>query len=551
MERTIDSLSRRALVTVGGAGLLAQARAAAQPEPAIRGARIYNVRDFGAQGDGRTLDTAAVQAAIDKCNQDRGGTVIVPAGDFMVGTLELKSHVTLHVAASGRLLGSGKPEHYSAGKGVPPGNGNVVLLYAVDADNVTIEGRGMIDGHGDLFYTGRGDNTGPGGNRAEGYVARPHLAIFYRCRNLLVRDVFFTRSAYHCMRILECRYVHLDGVRIHNRVNLNNDGFHINSSQYVNIANCNIACQDDACALFGSNRFVTVTNCTFSTRWSIFRFGNGESADIAISNCVIYETYGCVIKIRIGAGARIENVSFSNLVMNNVTGPISIGLDSTSRRAGEAPPANPRPNGVVRNLMFNGIRATVVSEGRQFADMPFKSNFRPGETRTSITLNGVGSEFLEGISFQDVHVTYGGGGTAEEAARRDVPKMAGEYFELGTLPAYGMYARNVRGLSMNNVRFEVATPDLRPAMVFDHVEGAALNGFSAQGNPHAESLLRFIDSRDVLLTAPRVLTPAAVFARVEGAANQGITIEGGDLSKAAEAVAFAGGGSGQSVKVRE
>jgi len=376
-----------------------------------------------------------------------------------------------------------------------------------------------------------------------------------------VRDVFFTRSAYHCMRILECRYVHLDGVRIHNRVNLNNDGFHINSSQYVNIANCNVTCQDDACALFGSNKFVTVTNCTFSTRWSIFRFGGGEAENITVSNCVIYDTYGCVIKMRFGAGSQIENVAFSNLIMNNVTGPISVGLDSTPRRPaqpqtapGAAPtpaaPANPRPKGIVRNLMFNGIRATVVSEGRQFVDMPFRNNFRPGETRTCITLNGVGDEFLEGITFNDIHVTYGGGGTAEEAARRDVPKMAGEYFELGTLPAYGMYARGVRGLSMSNVRFEVATPDLRPAMVFDRVEDASVTCFSAHGNANAESLLRFSDSRDILLTGCRVLTPAAVFLQMEGAGSEAIVVDGGDLSKAAKALAFVSGADSKAVKLR-
>src|SRR5258708_4509561 len=103
------------------------------------GARIYNVRSFGAKGDGQTLDTAAVQAAIDACTKENGGTVLVPAGDFVVSTLELKSNVTLLLAAQGRLLGSSKPEHYSAGKGVPPGNGNIVLLYAVNAENVTIE----------------------------------------------------------------------------------------------------------------------------------------------------------------------------------------------------------------------------------------------------------------------------------------------------------------------------------------------------------------------------------------------------------------------------
>ena len=254
--------------------------------------------------------------------------------------------------------------------------------------------------------------------------------------------------------------------------------------------------------------------------------------------------------MRFGAGSRVENVAFSNLIMNNVTGPISIGLDSTSRRTGQPPPANPRPNGIVRNLMFNGIRATVLSEGRQYADMAFRNNFRPGETRTCITLNGVGEEFLEGIAFNDIHVTYGGGGTAEEAARRDVPQTAGEYFELGTLPAYGLWARNVRGLTLNSVRFEAATPDLRPAMVFERVEDAAVNGFSSQGNASAVSVLRFNDSRDILLAACRVLTPAAVFLHLEGARNQGITVDGGDLSKAAKPLSFSGGADSQAVRLR-
>lgn len=535
-----DSSRRRWLAALPAAAtvpLFAQAPAAGS------GARIFNVRDHGAKGDGQTLDTAAVQAAVDACAADRGGVVLIPAGDFLVGTLELKSNVTLRVAAAGRLLGSGKSGDFSAGKGVPPGNGNVVMLYAVNAENVTIEGPGTIDGQGQLFYTGKGDNTGPGGNSAEGYRERPHLGIFYRCRNLVVRDVFLTRSAYHCVRILECRYVRLDGVRIHNRVNLNNDGFHLNSNQYVNIVNCNIQCQDDACALFGSNQFVTVTNSSFSTRWSIFRFGNGESENITISNCLIYDTYGCAIKIRVGAGARLENVSFANLVMRNVTGPISIGLDSNYRRAANA---TPRPKGVIRNLTFQNIRASVVAVGGQYADMPFKNSFRPGETRSCITLNGVGDDYLEGITFNGVHVTYGGGGTADEAARRDVPKMAGEYFEVGTLPAYGLYARNVRGLSLTDVRFEVVEPDLRPAMVLDHVHDATVNGFAAQGNAKAE-VLRCSDCEDVLVTAAKVLTPAAAFVQVDGAGNRGITIDGGDIGQAAEAVR----GEGKSaVKVR-
>jgi hypothetical protein len=510
------------------------------------GARVYDIRNFGAKGDGTTLDTAAVQAAIDACANEGGGTVIVPVGDFVIGTVELKSHVTLHVTSKGRLLGSPNIEHYAAGNGIPRSNGNIVLLSAANAENVTIEGAGTIDGNGAKFYTGQGDNTGPGGDPSQGYFQRPHLAVFYRCRNLRIRDVFLTASAYHCARILECRDVHLVGVRIHNRVNKNNDGFHINSSHYVHIANCDVACQDDACALFGSNKFVTVTNSTFSTRWSVFRFGGGEPENITVSNCVIYETYGCPIKMRFGSRSRAENIMFSNLILKDVTGPISIGLDSRARRAADT--GEPRPRGIVRNIAFHGIRATVVAAGRQHQDLPFESSFRPGETRTCIVLNAVGEDVLENISFDDVHVTYEGGGTAEEA-HAEVPAIAGEYFEIGTPPAYGLYARNLRGLTLHNVRFEVTNPDRRAAIIFDGVADATVNGLSAGGNPQSDSVVRFRESRDILITAPRVLSPAAVLLRVEGAASKGITIDGGDITKAAKPLDFADGAQESAVKL--
>jgi hypothetical protein len=146
-------------------------------------------------------------------------------------------------------------------------------------------------------------------------------------------------------------------------------------------------------------------------------------------------------------------------------------------------------------------------------------------------------------------VTYGGGGTAEEA-QREVPQVAGEYFEIGTPPAYGLYARNVRNLSLNNVRFEVENPDLRPAAVLDHVSDVAITGFAAQGNEGAKSVVRMIESHDVLVTAPRVLRAAAAFLEVEGAGSKGIVLEGGDLSKAESKVVSAAGAANDAVKVR-
>ncbi|HEX7903193.1 MAG TPA: glycosyl hydrolase family 28 protein [Chitinophagaceae bacterium] len=516
------------------------------------GARIYNVRDYGAKGDGKKLDTKAIQSAIDKCFADKGGTVLIPAGDFLSGTVELKSNVTLHIAAGGKLLGSPKREDYTAGKGVPPGNGNIVFLFAVNVQNVSIEGKGTIDGNGLAFYNGKGDNTGPGQNGVGGNFDRPHLAIFYQCNNLRMRDTFCMASAYHCFRILNCKQVYIDGIRIYNRVNKNNDGFHFNNSEYVHVINCDVQCQDDACALFGSNKFVTITNCSFSTRWSIFRFGGGESQNIAITNCLIYETYGCPIKISAGR-ASIENLTFSNIIMRNVTGPIGIGFSGPSNNNSNNT-TQPITKPFIRNIVFNAIRATVVAQPIDHPDIHFGVSVREGEKNSCITLNAMGDYYLENISFNDVHIKYAGGGTAAQAAKT-VPNVAAEYFGVwdplpGGPPAYGLYARNVKGLTLQNVRFEYDQPDARPAIVFDNVQDASINGLSAMGSAGNE-LLRFINSKDVLLTATKVLTPSATFLRVEGAASEGIVTDGGDLRKAVQQVVFENGAMNESVTIRQ
>lgn len=526
------------------------------------GAGTYDIRDFGAKGDGQTVNTKAIQAAIDACAGNGGGTVLVPGGDYRTGTIQLKSDVTLRLAASGRILGSTNRADYldrdvMIDRGLGPGNGNIVLVFATDATNVTVEGRGTIDGDGSAFFNGHGDGMGPPAPGAPPStnapnIDRPHLMVFSRCENVLMRDVFLTRSAYHCVRILNCKYVHFDGVRIFNRVNFNNDGFHFNDCQFVNIANCNIRCQDDACALFGSNQYVTVVNSSFSTRWSVFRFGGGSPNHIAVANCLIYETYGCPIKF---GGGNCSDMTFDNIIMRDVTGPISItegrGFGRNRESASRTNTTQTATRRSIRNISFSNIEATVVDEPQQQEDMPFKPGVRDGEKFSCITLNAVNGGIIENVTFNNVHVTYSGGGTAEMGALRDVSTNTGEYFGIGLRPAYGMYARGIKGLSLQNVRFDTVTNDLRPAVVLDGVSDAAIDGLSVQGDKGAESALRFINTQDALVTGARLLTPAPVFLAVEGAQSGNIKIDGGDLSKAGRPVVVNKGAAAKSVKMRE
>lgn len=450
------------------------------------------------------------------------------------------------------LLGSTQGANYHAVDAIPLSgdstleDGNWALIFAVDASNVTIEGPGTIDGQGKYFHSpARGERapSGLGGHQ------RPYHLLFYRCRNLSVRNIDLIASAYHSVRVIESERAHMDGIYIYNRVNGNNDGFHFISCRYVMVSNCTVLSGDDACALFGSCQYVTVTNSSFSTRWSCFRFGGGVASDIAVSNCILHQVFGCPVKFQGVPGSRFENISFAELVLDEVTGPISISIGPHERRGHgpnpwEALPETSAAPAVVRNISFSNIHGTVTTNPPQLPGYPYTIKCRPGELHSCIVLNCVGGATLENISFENIHLTFGGGATAEDAARRNLPEIAGEYFVLGPMPAYGLYARNAKTITMTNIRFEVKTPDLRPAVVFERVEDASISDCAAQGNSQAESVLRFIDSRQILVSSPRLLQAAASFLRVEGPASSGIIIEGGDLTRAKQPLELAEGGRG-------
>jgi hypothetical protein len=513
---------------------------------------FFSVRDFGAVGDGAALDTRAIQAAIDACALQSGGTVYFPPGTYRTGTLTLQSHVTLHVGPNAKLLGSTSLADYP-----PLGRGgiyefidNYCLLNASDAHHIALVGEGIVDGQGAAFPCGT-----EGFNFEDESVApapqafiRPMLIHFTNCQDVTIRQLALQHAASWCCNLETCKEVRIQGVHLFNRANQNNDGFDITDCEDVMISDSHIDCGDDAIALKEGGRRIVVTNCIISTRWSAIRIGpeaRGVFRDIAVSNCVIYDTYGCAIKLQEVEGGVMENISFDNLVMTHVTGPISLRLGGY--RGYKMERAESLPIGVLRNIRFSNIQATVADNAYP---LPHEVPAFPGEKKSCVNITGVPGFWVENITLSGIHFTFPGGGDQEDACG-PVPELRDhypEYHMFGALPAYGMYVRHAKGISLENVVFDLENPDLRPAFVCDDVEDLELGNVRASVNSERE-VLQLRDTRCAFIHGCRVLTDARLFANVTGAASREILLMANDLRRVAQPYAVTDGANQQSVQI--
>ncbi len=335
----------------------------------------YSIRDFGALGDGQTIDTIAIQEAVDTCHEAGGGTVLVPPGTYVTGTIYLKSHVTLHLANGATLLGSSRPEDYNPDDVFPENphfsSENVSgahLIIAYMADHVAITGEGTIDGNSSAFFEPlpAEEITLSYRSKTRNFPIRDwrpaQMVFFCRCSNISVRDASLNNSPYWTLFFLGCRDVQVRGVRVTNPPQTQNgDGIDIDCCRDVTVSDCIIRSGDDAITLRGYNSLlgehdqacehVTITNCVLSTPCCAMRVGVGSGIvrDCTISNLVIKETRTGINVISAysakWAGVCIENVRFSNITMDTVV-PLNILLGQYAR-----PPAK------VTDLSFSHVRA--------------------------------------------------------------------------------------------------------------------------------------------------------------------------------------------------
>ena len=407
----------------------------------------------GVIGDSVTVNTIAIQKIIDACSSGGGGIIQFPAGRYVTGTIQLKDNVTLHLDENAVVLGSTNAADYRnvdpfmAGDGVPLG---YALIVAEGASHVGVEGAGMIDGRGrELKAT------------QSRYTVRPFLMRWLHCTNVTVRDVHLTNPGAWTLNFFQSRDATVERVTIRTRNTglVNNDGIDLDSCERVSIRDCDIESGDDALCLKATSplpcRDITASGCKLSTKCNAIKLGTeslGDFENISVTNCQIRDTGMAGIALYCVDGGHMQDVNLSGITMDGVTVPVSVRLGARLKtfRAGD----EPKPPGVLRDVTIKDVRVT-------------------GARQIGLLINGITNHPVENLTLENIQVELAGGGKLADA-QIQLPEKESAYPEYSmfgkTMPAYGIYARHVRGITFKNVQMTVKNPDARPSTIFVDVE---------------------------------------------------------------------------------
>ena len=450
------------LLAVTGTSLTA---AELTPEPAI-----FNIKTYGAVGDSAAMDTEAIQKTIDACHAEGGGIVRVPAGDFQIGTIILKSNVTLSLDYGASLLGSECMDDYpTEGLDNPREGWPHCLIYAKDASNIKLEGLGVIDGRGTRETFPPFDHSG--GRRR--MPIRPRLLRMDNCRNLTFSGVTYKRPAFWGLHLIDCKDIHFDAVTIQFRDNNNgNDGIDLDGCENVLIENCDINSGDDAICLKSSRnpcRNIVVRNCRVSSHTSPLKLGtssHGGFINVKVSNCYFYDSQLGAIKLQLVDGGRLENIEISRITMTDVGNPIFIRLGNRGSTFGKGGKA---PVGVVKNIHISDLVAEVtLFDDDQSGDYSEREKAQAGP----IMITGIPGYYVEDVVLENIRISYPGF-ASEEEAKNIVPEDEDRYPEqcfFGVLPAWGAYIRHARNIEFKNVELTLRGEDAREKIVLDDVD---------------------------------------------------------------------------------
>lgn len=326
---------------------------------------MYNIVDYGAKTGGEIVNTAAIQAAIDACANEGGGQVVIPRGEFLCGGLTLKSHVTLYLEPGAVLKASAKREDYQENL---PGFRKGILIYATDAEDIAIDGGGIILGTGQEDFGGWWGIPGP-------LEYRVSLLLVERCNNVRILNVTFLYSDSWTLHFRLCENVRVIGSRIlNNFYHLNSDGIDPDSCKNVIISDCHIIAGDD-CIVPKTTvenapmENLVVNNCIMESPATAVKIGTESKSDfrdIHFNNCTIRNS-SVGLGIFVKDGALVERVSFTNMSVEcanreHMKPVIPLYIDIEKREENS-------PIGHVRDVIFQNIQVKSGS-GALFQGMP-------------------------------------------------------------------------------------------------------------------------------------------------------------------------------------
>jgi len=418
----------------------------------------FRPEDFGYGGEG--LATAYIQAAIEAAAQSGGGTVLLSSGDYLSGTIVLKSHIRLMISKQARLLASTDlkdwPEHVAKRRTVQDTNMgmNQSLIFAENCQNIALAGQGLIDGQGAQFH---GEET------SHGTPGRPFILRIIDCQQIHISGVTLKDSPCWMQNYLNCDDLLIENLTVINQANWNNDGCDIDGCRHVIVRHCHFNSGDDAMCFKGAaqapSENILVENCSFYSSCNGLKLGTDSQSVFRNVLARNLELGGMSPDMRhikpLGAdsgiswevvdGGHAENILCHNIHIVRTRSPLFMRLDNRAR----VQPDQPKPNiGTLRRVVFEHI--TGDDNG------PVGSYFI-----------GIPNGLIEDVALRHIHIK-------QAVAKRpvtdeaDIPELYNQYPDAfmikayGEAPAYGLWARHIKGLTVHDYQIIPNGPEWRP-----------------------------------------------------------------------------------------
>ncbi|MCX6170286.1 MAG: glycosyl hydrolase family 28 protein [Ignavibacteriales bacterium] len=482
------------------------------------------VKDFGAKGDGVSLDTKAIQNAIDKCAEE-GGTVFFSPGKYLTGSLVLKSNVDIYLVNGAIILGSTNLndyiEHQPELRSYNDAFLKYSLFYAEKVKNISIRGEGIIDGQGGSFKV----TTKVKPDR---YKNRPFIIRFVECEQVRIENLTLQNSAMWMQQYLACNDLVIRGIKVFNHANQNNDMIDIDGCSNVIISDCIGDTDDDGIVLKSTSPHITenvvINNCIVSSHCNALKLGTestGGFRNIAVSNIIIKPSrvkktiFGSPtgnggINLSTVDGGILEGVVISNINIDGPDVPIFLRLGNRARKYSES--ASPAGVGEFRNVSIGNVIATNIKS-------------------FGCSVTGIPNHYIENVMLNNITIVFNGG-VKKEDYKTEIPELEENYPEgtmWGNLPAYGFYFRHVRGIKLINVNISFKETDQRPAIIFDDSKDVAINQLDAMVNGEANNLIGLTRSQDVFIENSVSKGSAKHFVSVSDSVSKNIFLNGNDL----------------------